>query len=143
MKIVRFKTLTSLSLCLLSVFAVSCAHYEDVRPGARGVHKVMLRTDNRDLGEREALVQAGYFCKERKRSIAILSESSKYKGEMSEKKYRNSKIDAKGAAAVGSTLFFHGSGLTSAAGAALGIGGAMANDSLGNAYTINMKFRCI
>lgn len=129
------------TLLTLPFVFVGCAHHADVRPGAKGIHRVLIRADDRDNGERDAVRQAKSYCDKRK--VAFISESSKYTGTMSEKKYRHMKVGTNFGAAVGGALFTHGKGATSAAGALLGLGSLAGSDALGNAYTIDFKFKCI
>ncbi len=63
---------------------VSCAHHRDVRPGADGLHKVVVRGEDREQSERSALSQARHFCEERNLDAAIVTEKTDYKGSMDE-----------------------------------------------------------
>ena len=54
------------------------------------------------MRSREALVQAGFYCKEKfKKEVVIVSENKKYIGEMDEPSYKNTRKAAGVAKAVG------------------------------------------
>jgi hypothetical protein len=72
-------------LAVASLFTVGCAHHRDVRPGAEGIHRVVLSSDNDDDAERDAISQAETFCEKRGKSPAFVNEEKKYTGSMDEK----------------------------------------------------------
>ncbi len=127
----------------LSLFAVSCAHHRDVRPGADGVHRVVIYTDDTDEGSREAIRQANHFCKEKNGAYAaFIQEDQKYKGSMDEKTYNRAKTASKVAQGIGGAGYVFGGKNERTAGGLVGIGGGIADSALGNCYAVEMKFKC-
>jgi hypothetical protein len=123
---------------------VGCAHHRDVRPGADGVHRVVLKTEDRDEGFRSGMSQAEHYCKERQsgKSPAIVQEGSKYTGSMDEDTYRKGKTISKVLGAAGGAVWVGGGKKERNAGGIVGTGGAIANSALGEGYTFEMKFKC-
>ena len=135
---------STLALIAISfLFLTSCAHHRDVRASADGVHRVVVQTDDKEEGSRDALKQANHFCEERKQSAAIVTEDQKYTGTMDEATYRNSKIAAKVAQAAGGAGYVFGGKNERTAGGIVGVGGGIADGALGNGYTVEMKFKCM
>ena len=122
----------------------SCAHHRDVRPGAEGVHRVVISTEDGAEGSREALAQANHFCKEKQngKMAAIVSEEKKYVGSMNEKDYQNAKMASKVAQGLGGATAVFGGRNERVAGGIVGIGGGGADGALGNGYNVEMKFKC-
>lgn len=121
----------------------ACAHHRDVRPGADGIHRVVVKTEDRDQGFREGMSQAEHYCKEKgNASPVIVNENSQYTGSMDEDTYRASKTAAKIATAAGGAVFAMGGKKESQAGGIVGMGGGIANSALGQGYTFEMKFKC-
>lgn len=127
---------------LLSLIYVGCAHHRDVRPGADGVHRVSLQTDNKEEGSREAISQANHYCKQQQKHAAFMEESQKYTGDMDEKDYKKAKTAAKVAKGVGSAAWVFGGKNESNLGGIVGLGGAVADGAIGEGYTVEMKFKC-
>ncbi len=125
-----------------SLILVSCAHHRDVRAGADGVHRVVVRTEDTDHGSRDAISQANHFCKQSNRSAAFISEDAKYTGDMDEKDYKTGKKVAKVAKAVGGAGWVFGGKNERQAGGIVGLGGAIGDSVLGEGYTVEMKFKC-
>ncbi len=123
-------------------FLAGCAHHRDVRPGADGVHRVVVTTEDTEQGSRDALDQANHFCKERNLSAAIINEDNKYSGSMDEKSYKTAKTAAKVAQAAGGAAFVFGGRNEKTAGGIVGMGGGIADSALGKGYTVEMKFKC-
>lgn len=130
-------------LAVLLGLTVSCAHHRDVRPGADGVHNVIVRTADEEEGSREAIAQANHFCEERKMTAAFIKESKKYTGDMDEKTYKNTQRITKVAKTVGGTVWALGGRKESRAGGVVGLGGAAGEEALGEGYTVEMKFKCL
>ena len=104
----------------------SCAHFQDVRGGKNGLHSVVITGQDEDDAAREALVQAGYYCKEKfKKEVVIVSENKKYIGEMDEQSYKRT-----GKAAGVATAF---------GGSTIGLG---ASAYMGKGYRVEMTFNC-
>ena len=130
-------------LIITTLFLFSCAHHRDVRPQVSGIHKVIIKTDNKQEGARNAIEQANHFCEKRQKSAAFVSENKKYTGDMKEKDYRTGKKISKAAKTLGGMVRVFGGSKESNAGGILGLGGIVADGVLGDGYTITMKFRCI
>lgn len=120
----------------------ACAHHRDVRPGADGVHRVVIATDDQEAGARDAISQANHYCKESNRSAAFVSEDKKYVGTMDEGNYKAAKAISKAATAAGGTVYAMGAKKESNIGGIVGLGGGIANDALGKGYNVEMKFKC-
>lgn len=131
-------------LVLLAVvsFLASCAHHRDVRPGADGVHRVVVNTEDNEEGTQEAISQANHFCEQRNLSAAFLSEDKKYTGSMKEDDYKAMKTASKVATGLGSAAYVFGGKKESTAGGIVGLGGAVAGSVAGKGYTVEMKFKC-
>ncbi len=122
---------THLFLFVALITMAGCAHHRDVRPSDDGVHRVVVRSEDTEAGSREAIEQANHFCKQSNQYAAFVKEDNKYTGDMDEQSYKNAKRVSKAVQAVG--------GMT---GGMVGMGGAVADDALGEGYTTEMKFRC-
>ncbi|MGZ3744099.1 MAG: hypothetical protein ACXWRA_09645 [Pseudobdellovibrionaceae bacterium] len=133
------------SLIIASVFSlllISCAHHRDVRPGAEGVHKVVVRTDDKEKGTRSAISQANHFCEQSHRTAAFIDESQAYTGDMDEKDYQRGKKISNVAKVIGGTTWVFGGTRESNMGGIVGLSGVAADAALGKGYTITMKFKC-
>lgn len=128
----------------LFIFLLGCAHHRDVRPGAEGIHRVTIPTDEPEETTREAIAQAEHYCKEKAggKSPGFITEEKKYTGSMKEEDYKTAKIATKVAKGVGSAAWIFGGKNESAAGGVLGLGGAVADGAIGKGYTVEMKFKC-
>lgn len=136
--------MASTAFVLVSGFLfVSCAHHKDVRPGADGVHRVVIQTDDKEAGARQALEQANHFCKESNKIAAIVEEDQKYTGDMDEKQYQTGKKISKVAKVVGGTTWALGGRNESSLGGVVGLGGMAGDAALGQGYTVSMKFKCM
>lgn len=120
----------------------ACAHHKDVRPGADGVHRVSVVTEDTEEGSRDAIDQANHYCKEFKQHAVFMNESQKYTGDMDEQTYKNSKRAAKVAKTVGGGVWAMGGKKESDIGGIVGLGGQAADQALGKGYTVEMKFQC-
>lgn len=137
------KNLLITIVSLFTIFISACAHHRDVRPGADGIHTVVIATEDKEAGSREAIEQANHFCEQRKRSAAFINEDQKYTGDMDEKDYKTGKKISKVAKVVGGTVWALGGKNESNAGGIIGLGGAAADAAYGKGYTVTMKFKCI
>jgi hypothetical protein len=126
----------------LSLFLVSCGHHRDVRPGASGVHKVVVRAEEKETGERDAIEQAKHYCKQSKRSAFFIEENSKYDGDLDESTYKKARVITKVAQAAGSGAFVMGGRRESTAGGIGVIGGSAGQAALGKGYLVQMAFKC-
>jgi hypothetical protein len=127
---------------LVVVGIVGCAHHKDVRPGAEGIHRVVIENEGTGEFARDALKQAQHYCKEQGQSAAVVSEEQKYVGDMDEKTYRNAKRVTSVAKTVGGAVWAMGAPRESNAGGVIGLGGAAGDSALGNAYQFQMSFKC-
>jgi hypothetical protein len=127
---------------LTVLFIFGCAHHKDVRAGADGVHRVVIRSETKEEGERESLSQAKSYCDEKKKEAVIVSENSKYTGDMKEEDYKTMKTASKAAEIVGGTAHVFGGKNESNVGGIVGLGGVVANQVAGNGYTVEMTFKC-
>lgn len=128
----------------LSFFMISCAHHRDVRSGgSSGVHKVVLPTDNKDQGYREAISQAEDFCEKRfAKHPVVVTEGTQYTGNMKEEDYNKAKTAAKIATGVGSAGYIFGGKSESTIGGIVGLGGGIADGAIGQGYAYQMTFKC-
>lgn len=132
--------LTLSALVLLS--AAGCAHHRDVRPGADGIHRVQVQSEDTEAGSRDAIAQANDYCKEKKKEAVFVTEDKKYTGDMDEETYKTGKRIANVAKGVGAGVFVFGGRTERKAGTAAGIGGGIGDNVLGKGYTVDMKFKC-
>lgn len=131
---------------ILPLFAftlLACAHHRDVRPGADGIHRVVITTDDKELGSRSAISQANSYCEQFDKSPAFISESQEYTGSMDESDYQTGKTISKVAKVVGGTTWVMGGRTERNIGGVVGLGGAAADEALGKGYTVTMKFKCL
>lgn len=127
---------------LASLFFFGCAHHRDVRPGVDGLHRVSVKTDDKENGSRDAISQAQHFCKERNLYAAFVDEKQSYTGDMDEQSYKKGKVAAKIAQGVGGAAWALGGKKESNVGGIVGLGGGIADSALGKGYTVDMSFRC-
>ncbi len=127
-----------------ALFATACAHHRDVRPGADGIHRVLIQTDDTEGASRDAISQANHYCKSRNKNFeaAFVNEDKKYTGDMDEKTYKNAKRISKAASAAGGAVWALGGKQESNVGGIVGLGGGVADQALGKGYTVEMKFKC-
>lgn len=128
---------------LVSLFVGACAHHRDVRAGADGTHRVVINTDDKDEGAREAIRQANHFCNQRNLAAAFVEEGSTYQGDMDEQNYKNAKKASQVAKVLGGTTYVFGGKKESSVGGVVGLGGAVADTVLGKGYAVEMKFKCM
>lgn len=133
-----------LSLALLmSLFVFGCAHHRDVRPGAEGVHRVVVLSEDSEEGARDALSQANHFCEKRGGlKAAIVDENKKYTGDFDEQTYKTGKAASRAAKVVGGTTHVLGGRRERNAGGVVALGGIAGDAVLGKGYTIEMRFKC-
>ncbi len=129
-------------LLVCSLLLASCAHHRDVRPGAEGLHKVVVATDDTDQGSRDAIKQANHYCNQFEKHAAFVEEDSKYKGDLDEQTYKNAKRVTKVAQVLGGGVWAMGGKRESDAGGIVGLGGTAGDAALGNGYQVSMKFKC-
>lgn len=127
---------------LATLLLASCAHHRDVRPGEDGLNKVILNTEDKDEGYRNAMSQAEDYCKQANQRPFIVTEGSKYQGNMDESSYNAGKTASKVAQAVGGAVWTLGGKTESTVGGITGLGGSVARGALGNGYQYVLNFRC-
>lgn len=123
-------------------FMIGCAHHRDVRPGADGIHRVVIQTDDQEEGQRDAIRQANHYCAQTKKEAAFINEDNKYTGDMDEKTYKNAKRATTVAKTVGGAVWALGGKRESGLGGVVGLGGVAGDAALGKGYTVEMKFKC-
>jgi hypothetical protein len=131
-KIILITTLTVLS---------SCAHHKDVRPGADGIHRVVVKADG-DEGQRNALDQAKDYCDQFNKSIGIIEEKQTYTGRADQDTYENGKAIANVLKTVGGVTSVFGGKAERDAGHVGIVAGAGTDAAFGKGYTVEMKFKC-
>lgn len=129
-------------LSAMLIAFVSCAHHRDVRPSENGVHTVKLQTEDKNSGYRDAISQAKSYCETKKLKAYTVKESHAYSGDLEEKDYKKGKTIAKIAKGIGSAGFILGGKREQNAGGILGLGGQVADSTLGSGYTYVMQFKC-
>lgn len=129
-------------LGLVGIGFFGCAHHRDVRPGVDGIHRVVIKSDNTEDSKRDAIAQANHYCESKGKGAAFMDESESYGGSMKEEDYRRAKTASKVATGAGGAVHVFGGKKESAVGGIVGLGGIIADQALGNAYTIEMKFKC-
>jgi hypothetical protein len=131
---------------VLALFAIlaafGCAGHPDVRPGADGVHRVVVQGEDTDEASKSAIRQAQDYCKEKKMEAAFMDENKKYTGNMDESTYHTTKTVGKVAQVVGGGVWAMGGDKESPVGGLVGLGGTAARDAAGNGYTVEMRFKC-
>jgi hypothetical protein len=131
---------------LIFILNLGCAHHKDVRPGADGIHRFTMVTDDAEGAARKGIKEANHYCKEQGKSPAFLTEESKYTGDMPEDKYKTMKTIGKAGQIAGGTVWAVGGAAgheaASALGGISGIGGAVVSGIAGEGYTVEMKFKC-
>lgn len=130
-------------LLLTLILIASCASHDHVRPGADGIHKVVIRGEEKDTVERMAIDEANNFCKEYHKMAAFVSESTKYTGSMDESTHKTIKTASQAAMVGGSMMGAMGGKNESNAGAGIfGLGAVGAATLDKDAYTADMSFKC-
>jgi hypothetical protein len=126
------------------VLLFSCAHHRDVRPGAEGVHTVIVSAEDQEGGSRDAISQANHFCEQYKKIAAFTTEEKKYVGSVDESTYKTGKNISKAAQIIGGATTVAGQRRsTKTAGGVVGLGGVIADQTLGKGYDVTMKFKCV
>lgn len=131
-------------ISLVMLFAASgCQHHNDVRPSTSGLHKVSFLVESRSDGYREAYAQARYYCEQSAAgAAAIEKEMHTYIGSMDESTYLAAKTGSRVVSALGGAGVMLGGERERRAGTVAGVGGAVTDSALGQAYRYTMTFRC-
>lgn len=133
---------TIVLITIISLFTFSCAHHRDVRPGADGLHRVVIHSDG-DAGERSALSQAEHYCQEFGKNPGIVEEKTNYTGKFDEDTYNNAKAASRVLKTVGSAASVFGGRNERNVGGVGVLAGVGTDAALGNGYTTEMKFKCM
>jgi hypothetical protein len=126
------------------LFIYSCASSRHVRPGADGVHKVVIRGTDKESVEEQAIREAKSFCDDRHLSPAFINEETKYTGSIDETTHKTIQKISKAASVGGSMMgVFGGPRERNVGQGVMGAGavGSIFEDK--EAYTSDMKFKCI
>lgn len=140
----RTHPLYVLTLTAIALLVTSCAHHRDVRPGADGHHRIIVRAPEERAAEQDALKQAQTYCKKHgKKSPAILEEKTEYEGSMDENQRKTIRNASKAAGVVGGSMGVFGGRKERNAGAVVGGAGAVGAIMTGDdAYVTQMTFLC-
>ncbi len=132
------------TIILTSLFflLVSCGHHRDVRPGASGIHRVIVRAEEKETGEQQAIRQANHYCEEYEKRAAFTSERTHYSGDVDEDTYKRGKAISRFVKTAGSGAYVYGGKKERNAGGVGTLGGAAFDSGLGKGYTTDMSFRC-
>ncbi|TMP26960.1 hypothetical protein CWB99_16800 [Pseudoalteromonas rubra] len=132
-----------IAFSLVAIFASGCAHHNNVRPSADGKHYVNLTAETREAAGKEALEQANHYCEKQERGYAyIQNENITYMGSMPEQEYLQKRNIATAVEAAGTAMWILGENAVDDVGAAMSIGGGIAEDSMGEPYQITLAFSC-
>jgi len=122
---------------------IGCAGHSHVRPGSEGIHRVVIRGEEKAEVEEEAINEANNYCEEFEKKAAFVSEETKYTGTMKESTHNTIKKASQAATVGGGMLGVFGGKKEANVGSGLFgagvVGGAILD---GDAYTADMKFKC-
>lgn len=131
-------------LLVFVLILASCATSEHVRPGADGVHRVVIRGTDKTEVEQRAIREAKCFCDDRKLAPAFVNEDTKYTGSMDESTHKAIQKISRAAAMGGGMMGTMGGDKERSVGKGVmgaGVVGSVLQDE--EAYTADMKFKCI
>lgn len=126
----------------LAVWLSGCAHHDDVRPSSDGAHTIMLFTDSRDAGSKEALRQAKHYCKQADMVAYVVDLDIIYNSDTPESTYVTQHGLGNAVESVGIAMWFFGKNSVDDAGAALILSGVLADGALGKPYDVRLNFKC-
>lgn len=130
-------------LVLMPLLLVSCGHHRDVRPGTRGLHRVVVASQDSHQGKQEAIAQANHYCDQFEKHAAFAKESTKYVGSVDEKTYQRARMFSRATKSGGNQAKLNGGKKESSLGVIAGAAGSSIDEALGNGYQIDMIFKCI
>jgi hypothetical protein len=137
---------TFIRLLIASLFVISfasCAHHRDVRPGADGIHRVVVRAQDKDQAERNAISQAEHYCEQSQKLPGFMDEKTQYTGSMDESTRDTVRKASTAALVLGGAGTVAGSNGVRTGGSVLGGAGAVgAIMTSGNDYVSEMRFKC-
>lgn len=132
-------------LSLLTLFVLTaCASYDHVRPGADGIHQVIIRGPDKENVETKAIREAKNFCQSKELEAAFISDKTDYTGSMNESTHKMIRKTSKAAMAGGAMLETLDDENDSKLGEGIfgaGAVGRVLQDE--EAYTTKMKFKCL
>lgn len=128
-------------IIFILLLLTGCGHHRDVRPGENGIHRVVVRAEDHESGEQDAIAQANHYCDKYGKEAIFINENSKYSGDVSEGTYKAGKAMSKVAQLGGAAYGLH-STKNSSVGEASFLGGSVASSVLGKGYTTEMQFKC-
>jgi hypothetical protein len=132
-----------LSFCLLTVLS-GCASYEHVRPGANGIHRVLIRGVDKTEVEQNAINEAEAYCSEKDLSPAFVDENTQYTGSIKESTHKTIRKASQAASVGGGMVGVLGGNKERNIGKGVfgaGVVGSVFQDD--EAYTADMKFKCV
>lgn len=125
------------------ILASACASYKHVRPGTEGIHRVVIRGEEKESVESAAIDEANNYCQEFDKMPAFVSEDTKYTGSMDESTHKTIKKVSTAASVGGGMMGALGGKKESNVGSGLFGLGVVGNSVLdGDAYTADMRFKC-
>ena len=130
-------------LFLLALLTVACGHHRDVRPGASGIHRVVVSHEERDEGPEDAIGQANHYCDQKELKAAIVEEKTVYAGDVDEATYKRTKMITRAMKTAGTNTAVHGAKKERNYGEIGALGGMTADSALGNGYKTEMTFKCM
>ncbi len=132
-----------ITFILMTLLLVSCGHHRDVRPGIKGVHRVVVVSPDSQEGKQEAIAQANHYCDQFERHAAFAKESTKYVGSVDEKTYQQARMFSRATKYSSNQAKLRGGKRESNFGMIAGAAGSSVDEALGNGYQIDMIFKCI
>ncbi len=133
----------NLLFTLTALFIAGCASYDHVRPGADGIHRVVIRGEEKESVESAAIAEANNYCKEFNKMAAFTAEDTKYTGSMDESTHKTIKKASTAASVGGSMMGVMGGSREKNVGQGLfGLGAVGGSILDGDAYTADMRFKC-
>jgi len=138
------KLTAKMAMVFSLVTLASCASHTHVRPGANGIHRVVIRGVEKETVERAAIREAGSFCGTKDLSPAFVEEKTAYTGSMDESTHKMIGKVSKAASAGGGMMGVMGGQKEKNVGQGIfgaGVVGATLQDE--EAYTSDMSFKCI
>ena len=136
---------TAKMVMILSLMTLaSCASHTHVRPGADGIHRVVIRGLEKEKVEQLAISEAKSYCGVKNLSPAFTEEKTSYTGSMDESTHKMIGKISKAAAAGGGMIGAMGGQKEKNVGQGVfgaGVVGSTLQDE--EAYTSDMRFKCI
>lgn len=130
---------------LVAFVTFGCAHHRDVRPGADGIHRVVVRDSESESAERSAISQAEHFCQQYEKQYGIVNEKeTQYTGEMDESTRKTLKKASTAATVLGGGASVLGRNGVRTGGNVVGAAGTVGMImTSGDDYIAEIRFRCL